>query len=66
MNSRATRVQSCNGCKLQIARTLQARAILLSLKFYLCLLTPNCSRNYVITYTNLTGSQLSIGGQMHK
>ena len=35
----AMQVQSCN-----------TNAILLSKKIYLCLLTPNCTRNHVVTY----------------
>ena len=39
----AMQVQSCN-----------TNAILLSKKIYLCLLTPNCTRNHVVTYTKNT------------
>ena len=38
----------------QIAHALRARAILLAFKkIYSCLFIPNCTRNHVITYTNL-------------
>ena len=36
-----------------ILKTTRARAIFLYLKNYACLLTPNCTRNHVITYTNV-------------
>ena len=38
----------------QIALALRARAILLAFeKIYSCLLIPNCTRNHVITCTNM-------------
>ena len=38
----------------QIAHALRARAILLVFeKIYSCLFIPNCTRNHVITYTNI-------------
>ena len=38
----------------QIARARRARAILLVFKkIYSCLFIPNCTRNHVITYTNV-------------
>ena len=40
--------------RLQIALALRARAIFGSLrKIYLCLFIPNCTRNHLITYTNI-------------
>ena len=38
--------------RLQIAPALRARQFCCLWKIYLCLLTQNCTRNYVITYTN--------------
>ena len=38
---------------LQIALALRTRAILVVFeKIYSCLFIPNCTQNYVITYTN--------------
>ena len=40
--------------RLQIALTLRAREILVIFeKIYSCLFISNCTRNHVITYTNL-------------
>ena len=41
--------------RLQIALALRARAILVVFeKIYCCLFISNCTRNHVITYTNLS------------
>ena len=45
--------------RLQIALILRARAIFCSLwKIYSCLFIPNCTRNHLITYTNLVVFQI--------
>ena len=44
--------------RLQIALTLRACTILLSLKIYSCLLTPNWTRNHVMTCTKYEDSEI--------
>ena len=46
----------------QIAISIWASAIFLSLKIYSCLSTPNCTRNHAITYKNNTAGNLAFGG----